>query len=322
MHASIDTTIKAGNQAPDWILLIHQIPPKPDYFRVKVRRKLSKIGAIALKNSVYVLPNTDDAMEDFQWLRRVIAEEGGEATVCTAGFVEGINDREVKTMFREQSDAEYSDILESARAVSEDPTESELRKLKRQLTMATARDFFGASGADAATLAIDRIAETLPGQSLVKKSTADGDTEIAPHAATWVTRTGVYVDRIASAWLILRFIDEGATFKFVPAKGYHRQPGEYRFDMFEGEFTHEGDECTFEVLRNRFVRGDTAIDVIAEIVHDIDYKEEKFRREETPGIASVLRGLALAHSSDEARIDAGKALLDGLYSALQKENSR
>src|SRR5262245_48491360 len=65
---------------PDrWLLLIHQIPPKPDYFRVKVRRRLYQLGAIAIKNSVYVLPHSDEMLEDFQWLAREIEQEGGEA---------------------------------------------------------------------------------------------------------------------------------------------------------------------------------------------------------------------------------------------------
>jgi len=53
-----------------WLLLIHQLPPKPDYFRVKVWRRLQRIGAVAIKSSVYALPHTDQAAEDFQWLRR------------------------------------------------------------------------------------------------------------------------------------------------------------------------------------------------------------------------------------------------------------
>ena len=68
---------------------------------------------------------------------------------------------------------------------------------------------------------------------------------------TWVTRAGVKVDRIASAWLVRRFIDPAALFSFVDPQRYTPGPRDVRFDMFEGEFTHVGDRCTFEVLLER-----------------------------------------------------------------------
>ncbi len=136
---------------------------------------------------------------------------------------------------------------------------------------------------------------------------------------TWVTRQGVYVDRIASAWLIRRFIDPGARFKFVPAKGYVPESGELRFDMFEAEFTHQGDHCTFEVLLARTGLADTALTAIGEIVHDIDLKDGKFGREETAGIAHLVTGLSVAHEEDEKRIERGGAILDDLYEYFRRK---
>src|SRR2546427_913839 len=78
--------------ATRWVLLIHQIPPKPDYFRVKVGRRLQRLGAAAIKNSVYVLPRSDETVEDFQWQMREIVAGGGEASVCEANFVDGLTD--------------------------------------------------------------------------------------------------------------------------------------------------------------------------------------------------------------------------------------
>jgi hypothetical protein len=132
---------------------------------------------------------------------------------------------------------------------------------------------------------------------------------------TWVTRTGVKVDRMASAWLIRKLIDPEARFKFVPAKGYRPEPGELRFDMFEAEFTHEGDLCTFEVLVQRFGIGDRAVRAIAEIVHDLDVKDAKYGREEAAGVGQLVAGIAAAHPDDEARLARGAALFDDLYAA-------
>jgi hypothetical protein len=118
---------------------------------------------------------------------------------------------------------------------------------------------------------------------------------------------------MASAWLIRRFIDPDARFKFVPAKGYRPSAGELRFDMFEAEFTHEGELCTLEVLVQRFGIADPALRDIAEIVHDIDVKDAKYGREEAPGIGQVVAGIAAAHPGDEERLARGSALFEDLY---------
>jgi hypothetical protein len=133
-----------------------------------------------------------------------------------------------------------------------------------------------------------------------------------------VTRQGVFVDRIACAWLIRRFIDPDATFRFVSAKGYVPAPGELRFDMFDGEFTHEGDRCTFEVLLSRAGLSDPALTAIGEIVHDIDLKDAKFGREEAGGIARLIEGVCMAAPDDESRIERGRAVFEDLYTVFHK----
>jgi hypothetical protein len=129
---------------------------------------------------------------------------------------------------------------------------------------------------------------------------------------TWVTRNGIHVDRMASGWLIQRFIDKDAKFKFVPAKGHRHEPGELRFDMFEAEFTHEGDNCTFEVLLSRFSIDDPGLRPIAEIVHDIDLKDNKFGREDALGFERLVTGIAIAHKDDDVRLARASAVLDDL----------
>jgi hypothetical protein len=137
----------------------------------------------------------------------------------------------------------------------------------------------------------------------------------------WVTRKGIHVDRIASAWLIRRFIDPDARFKFVPARGYRPATHELRFDMFEADFTHEGDRCTFEVLVQRFGLKDLALGPIAEIVHDIDLKDDKFARADTEGVARVIAGLALAHREDDERLEHGSSLFEHLYHYFRRKQN-
>src|SRR6476469_4032943 len=83
--------------AAGWVLLIHQIPPKPDYLRVKIGRRLQRVGALAVKTSVYVLPDGDQSVEDFQWIRREIVDGGGDASVCRAAFIDGLTDEQLAT---------------------------------------------------------------------------------------------------------------------------------------------------------------------------------------------------------------------------------
>ena len=135
----------------------------------------------------------------------------------------------------------------------------------------------------------------------------------------WVTRRGIQVDRMASAWLIRRFIDPRARFKFVAGQDYAPRPREVRFDMFQAEFTHEGDLCTFEVLLRRFAQGDTALASIGEIVHDIDLKDARFGRPETAGVERLIAGIALRHRRDEARLAQAAAAFDALYESLRRK---
>jgi hypothetical protein len=310
-----------------WLLLIHQIPPKPDYFRVKIWRRLQRLGAVAIKNSVYVLPKNEQTQEDFQWVLREIVEGGGAATLCEARFVDGLSDNEVEDLFQSARGPDYDEIAVEARRLAAIPLskgkikdnrsaqiETDLVKLKRRLAEVVAIDFFGARGREVVDGLISgieaRMHERRSGTLLVNSATSPlSDLK----DKTWVTRKGIYVDRMASAWFVRRFIDPGARFKFVPAKGYKPLPGELRFDMFDAEFTHEGDRCTLEILIERTGINDPALPRIAEIVHDIDLKDSKFGRQETPGIEQVIAGIAMAHKDDETRLARGSAIFDDLY---------
>src|SRR5215472_13234582 len=102
-----------------WLFLIHQIPPKPDYLRVKIGRRLQRVGAVAIKNSVYVLPPTAEAREDFQWIVREIEEGGGEAFVSEASLVgDGLTDAEVRARFDAARNEEYRAILADAKVLA------------------------------------------------------------------------------------------------------------------------------------------------------------------------------------------------------------
>jgi hypothetical protein len=315
-----------------WALLIHQLPTEPAYLRVKIGRRLGRIGAVALKNSVYVLPASETSSEDFQWVRREIVEGGGEATVAEAELVDGLSDKEVEAKFREVSDLAYAEIVREARELTAGlkrkksaPSEAKraelleaAERLERRIEAVSATDFFGAPLREtAATLVMDLRARAEPPKAAEKPS---AQREGATRGRTWVTRTGIHVDRIGSAWLIKRLIDPDATFKYVAPKGYEPLGGELRFDMFEAEYSHEGDHCTFETLLDRFALDEPGLRAVAEVVHDIDLKEAKYNRPETAGFAACLAGLCRGHRDDDERLRRGSVLFDGLLAhfATQK----
>src|SRR5512147_234423 len=101
-----------------WLLMVHQLPAKPAYFRVKTWRRLQGIGAVGIKNSVYALPANEQTQEDFEWLRREIVEGGGEAMICEARMVDGLTDEEIREMFRSDRDADYEAVATEARELT------------------------------------------------------------------------------------------------------------------------------------------------------------------------------------------------------------
>jgi hypothetical protein len=315
-----------------WLLLIHQLPSKPAYFRVKIWRRLQSLGAVGVKSAVYALPATAETQEDFEWLLKEIVEGGGEAMVCEARLIDGLSDAQARAMFDAARDADYEEIAAEARALvavasradASGEARAQVPRLRKRLTGVANIDFFGATGR--------LTAEALVAQVEARLREDDHMAEEHPQAVsapaselkgrTWVTRAGVFVDRIACCWLVRRFIDPEAIFRFVPGSGHVPSPGELRFDMFEGEITHEGDRCSFEVLLSRTGIADPALQAIAEIVHDIDLKDSKFGREETAGVASLLSGVSAANPNDEKRVAQGEPIFDNLYQYFRSKRER
>lgn len=309
-----------------WLLLIHQLPSKPAYFRVKIWRRLQRIGAVAVKSTVYALPANAETQEDFEWLLKEIVEGGGEAMVCEARLIDGLSDTQAHALFDAARDEDYEAVAGEARTLSarleavataEDRAElrTQTARLRKRLADVATIDFFGATGRLSAESLIAELEHGLTeDMDMVEEHPKPRPLTAADlKGRTWVTRKGIHVDRIACSWLIRRFIDPDAVIRFVPGKGYVPNPGEIRFDMFEGEITHEGDHCSFEVLLARAGITDVALQAIAEIVHDIDLKDAKFGREEASGIASLIAGICASNPQDEQRIVQGGPVFDNLY---------
>src|SRR6266851_549796 len=335
------TKIKPTGQ--DWILLIHQLPPKPTNLRVRIWRKLQKLGAVAIKNSVYVLPATEKAHEDFQWLKQEIESAGGEAAVFRAGSVEGATDDEIIAAFRKARDEEFAaisadfdgltgSIREQSRgkhlsAGRLSAHETEIDKLHAELERIAANDFFNASRRAAGFSAYERCQRAIraaqgPRERAALSQKKAGTLDVAKYQGQrWVTRRNLHIDRLASAWLIKEFIDKRPRFYFV-VEGETLE-GAIPFDMFGAEFTHHGEDCTFETMLKRFGLSDSnALQEIAEIVHDIDLKDDKFHRLEAAGFNAIINGLSQTLRDDRKLLQQCSAIFDGLYSLLGQSTQK
>lgn len=299
-----------------WYLLVHQLPPEPLYLRAKIRQRLAKVGAVALKNAVYLLPRREDCLEDFQWVAQEAIAGGGEAYVCETDFVEKGIHESLLERFRRERDSDYEALEQSLQKGRPEDFGASLARARKRFEEIARIDFFEARGKTRVARRLEQI------ESRWRRRKGSPEKSRMPRRAqllgrTWVTRRGVQIDRIASAWFIRRFLDPKARFRFIDSKAQDGRPGEIRFDIVDGDFTHEADRCTLETFLLRTGVRDPALTPIAEIVHDIDLKDGKFARPEAAGLERLLMGLLVSHPDDRERLDRGFTLFDTLYQSFR-----
>ena len=310
---------------PRFCLLIHQLPPRPLYLRAKIRTRLERVGALPVKNSVYVLPDREDCREDLLWIAQEAEAGGGEAFVCMAEFVAGLSSEALVRRFRDAADRAYGALAAEVRAAvarlkagGGRDDRAHVVRLRRKREAIAERDFFG-SPLGKETLAMLTAYETRLTKG--RKRADTGRPLLAPElrGRVWVTRHGPKVDRLASAWLVRRFVDPRARFRFIDPGTERLGPREIGFDMPGGQFSHEGERCTFETLLARLGLRDGALQALAEIVHDLDLRDGKFARPETEGVGRLLGGLLTAHPRDEDRLERGFVFFDELYASYRHD---
>jgi hypothetical protein len=313
-----------------WLLLVHQLPARPSNLRVRTWRRLQQIGAIAVKQAVYVLPDSPAAREDFEWLKAEIETGGGEATLFAADAVETWTNDELVQEFRRARENDYALLSRAterglkAAARKRAPRRSRraatriVDTLRRRLAAIEGIDFFGSAGRDRVAALIADVQRTLSGDSPVELRAAptDSSTRDSFRRRMWVTRPRPGIDRMGSAWLITRFIDPEARFGFVeqpPATG-----DAVAFDMFGVEFTHRGEWCTFETMVHTFAICDRAVERLATIVHDLDLKDAKFGAPEAGAVGALVEGLQALHADDHALLDDGITIFEALYRTFER----
>jgi len=320
-----------------WLLFFYTVPAKPGNLRMKVWRRLLKMGAVSLKGSVYMLPYSEDHLEALHWLTGEVASLKGEAAFTRVERIETMGDEEIVTLFQAQRENDYTPIASSL-----EPLEAQLSTLEQQMdTRGMERlkgafqrlrkdyrairdiDFFKSPQGIALQKRFEGFEERL------RKLTAHPPEErpklLGPKKKedyqnmVWTTRPHPFVDRMASAWLIRRFIDTQASFEFMERD---QEPSEVSnavsFDVPGGNFSHHQDLCTFEVLMDVFSLRGQPLRKIAEIVHELDLKDGKYSHPQASGVESILLGIRKTAKDDRQALKEGIEVFERLYAALSK----
>jgi hypothetical protein len=300
-----------------WLLLLFGLPTKRKTERVAVWRRLKKMGAVQMKTSTYLLPDEPAQYEQFQWLAQQIRDYGGDSTLVRAQEIEGLTRDEVVSLFNTAREAEYFNLkkalqnfISRRRKRDAESAAGELERLTRQFRELRQIDFFDSARGHEVAMLLRRVEGP---QRSRKLQTLEAKKY---RGKTWLTRPRPEIDRVGSAWLISRFIDPKAKFVFAPSA--QSIPGAIPFDMLDAEFSHHGNNCTFETLVKRFALADKAVAKIAEMIHDADLDDAKFQRVECLGIDRVLKGWAKQGLTDEQILDHGFECFDALYAFLHR----
>ena len=300
-----------------WILLLLSLPPRPSSLRVRAWRRLRVLGAVPLKSGAYLLPDSADRYEQFQWLAQEIQRDGGDATLLRVDRIENMSEADVVRLFQDARTQDYADLADRYRKLLTERRPrlaDELARLAREMARIGEIDFFEAP----ARREVERAREAVEQRAATARARPAGAAPPldlgALRGRRWVTRPRPHVDRIASAWLIKRFVDPEAEFVFASPD---QIPGDaIPFDMAGADFGHHGEDCTFQTLLRRTGLRDRKLAILAEIIHEADLKDGKYAREEARGIDLTMRALLSAIKDDHEALAHGLTLFDGLYATI------
>jgi hypothetical protein len=308
-----------------WLVLSATLPTSPSALRVRIWRALKATQCAMLREGVYLLPAFAPAAAQFRALDAAICESGAQSHLLEltarddaqqAGFCELFD--------RADLHAEFAQSLKEARKAFKSASEADIRKslraLEQQLQSLLEADFFPGKGLQQSTeglraLRLEAERKLSPGEpeagqgEVPKRNIADYQ------ARTWATRARPWVDRLASAWLIARFIDKQPTFLWF-TQAAKCPKSTLGFDFDGATFTHVGERVTFELLAASFALDqDLAIVRLGELVHCID--AGGIAVDEAAGLELLMRGLTVQHAKDDDLMHAANAIFDALYAAMQ-----
>ena len=306
-----------------WLFLLFNLPAKQSSDRVKFWRRLKKFGALQLKSSTYVLPDEPVHYERFQWIAKEIVDSGGEATLVRVKDIEGMPYVAVVALFNDARSRDYDELVEplnllikdtKTRKKSPEAFANQLQKLRQRFQEIRDIDYFESSRGEDLHRLLQKAESLGPP---IERPESKNRLRIEDYRSKlWITRPRPEIDRVGSAWLIRKFIDPDA--KFVFANTPSETPEAIPYDMFEVEFSHHGDCCTFETLIERFGIRDRAVRRLAELIHDADLEDDKFHRLEGFGVEQIFKGLAKQGLTDHEILSKGFECFEALYAQFKR----
>ena len=308
-----------------WLILTATLPTTPSGLRVRVWRALKATGAGTLREGVYVLPESAATAGQLWDLERTISDAGADAHLLVVQARDEGQERTFKALFdRSESYAELLQSIKDARVHIKKSTEAKLHKqlrdLEQQMQATRTTDFFPGKEAEKAVAAMAALRREVE-LHFSPDEPAQSEAHIPPRdireyqGRVWATRRRPWVDRLATAWLVQRFIDKKPTFTWLadPRKCPKSALG---YDFDGATFTHVGDKVTFEVVAQSFaLLDDRALQRLAALVHCIDVGGIPV--DEAPGFEMLVRGLQAQHVDDGALLAAAIPLFDAMYAAAQ-----
>ena len=309
----------------NWLLLVSTLPGQNGALRISVWRSLKSLGVGSLRDGAYLLPDRPDLAAAFQAVERDVAGSGGSAYVLRIHGQSDDDDARLCALFDRSE--EFSALIRTAHELSADlaaKSEADVRRSVRQLRRESAAlesiDYFGSRGLDA----LQRILEELELQ-IVRTFSPDEpravDARIERLARKdfqnrrWATRRRLWVDRVASAWLIRRFIDEHPTFMWLD-EPKNRPKGALGFDFDDADFTHVNHLTTFEGLVLAFdLDEDRALARLGAMIQYLDVGGSP--APEAPGFEAILSGMRDRAAGDDELLDGMSVVLDALYESFK-----
>lgn len=306
-----------------WIVLSYSLPSSPRSSpRVALWRRLRRLGAISPTGSIYILPARDECLEAFQWLAQEIRQAQGEALMMHIEQFEGLTDSQLIELFHQARREDYRELeaqitaleqtIGMAKVEDSTPYQSMLDKLQRQYADIARIDYFECLEGTLVAARLAKVGQTLRAPNLSTTTEVPPATLAEYKDRRWVTRPRPHVDRLACVWLIRRFVNPNAVIRYA----LQPEPDEIAFDMSDAHFGHQGQLCTFETMIRAFQLAEPRLQLIAEIVHEIDLRDEQYTHPELAGVDAILKGWLLTNFSDTELEAHGIALFEGIYAAL------
>jgi hypothetical protein len=306
-----------------WLILTAALPTSPSALRVRIWRALKATACATLREGVYILPAQAPTAGDLRALERAIQDAGASAHLLELQARDAAQEKTFRALFdRSAAFADFALALKETRQALRSTPEAELRKrlrgLEQQLDALLATDYFPGKAGPAAVAGLQTLRAELdrrfsPGEPRAAEGAVPRLERTDFQGRTWATRRRPWVDRLATAWLVQRFIDRQPRFLWLADAGKCPK-GALGFDFDGARFSHVGTLVTFEVVARAFgLDADPAIQRIGQLVHCVDVGGIPV--DEAAGLETLVRGLQAQHRDDDALLAAACSIFDTLHAA-------